>query len=342
MLRLAIIGLGGAGTRQARAAAGLKEKFRIAALCDLQLQRACSMAKELGLPEKRCSANYEDLLGDPQVEAISIATPTFLHREMAVAALAAGKHVLVESPPALSMEEIDAMAAAERASGAVAMVAESDRYAFGARKALERIKEGRLGAVHLFEARSLVAVKNSPVPPWLLDPDQAGGGMWMADGVRYLSLARMLAGEIRAIRCRRVRPADAPTSAVDTVIAEFSFAGGAAGMILTSYELAARIYPNGWSVYGTAGAMFSRRNEPGRLTEFSYDESAKPIEHAAPPAPGPPETDGTGPMLAHFADSIALGYTPQTALGLERETMRAALAGTESMEKDEEVALEPR
>ena len=71
---------------------------------------------------------FEDLLADPNVEAVDLCVPSYLHAKLALQALAAGKHVLVEKPMALTGEECDDMIAASKKAGKVLMVAQVLRF----------------------------------------------------------------------------------------------------------------------------------------------------------------------------------------------------------------------
>ena len=92
----------------------------------------------------RAYPDYDALLADPQVDAVCICTPSHLHAPLALQAVAAGKHVLIEKPVALTLEDCDAVAAAARAAGVQVGVVSQLRY--GPRKA--RLGERGAGAHH--------------------------------------------------------------------------------------------------------------------------------------------------------------------------------------------------
>ena len=85
-----------------------------------------------------------DLLACPEVDAVVIATPNYLHREIALAALSAGKHVLCEKPLALDAAEAGSMAAAAEASGLTHMTAFTYRYAPALQQAKRLVEGGRM------------------------------------------------------------------------------------------------------------------------------------------------------------------------------------------------------
>ncbi|MGA2436595.1 MAG: Gfo/Idh/MocA family oxidoreductase [Bryobacteraceae bacterium] len=117
-----------------------------------------------------------DLLRDPSLEAVDLCLPTYLHEPVAVAALAAGKHVVVEKPLALSGEEAGRMIAAAHEHGRVLMAAHLLRFMPVYREAARMIREGELGAVRMATFR-----RRSGAPAWgrwLLDKSKSGGGVF--------------------------------------------------------------------------------------------------------------------------------------------------------------------
>ncbi len=118
----------------------------------------------------------EDLIADPNVEAVDLCTPSYLHAPQAIAALEAGKHVLVEKPMALSGEQCDQMIAASERAGKVLMVAQVLRFFPDWAKAREIIHSGDLGPVrHAFFYRKCAAPSWSK---WMHDKSKSGGGVF--------------------------------------------------------------------------------------------------------------------------------------------------------------------
>lgn len=118
----------------------------------------------------------DSILADPDVEAIDICLPTFLHKGVAIQALRAGKHVLCEKPMALDGDEADEMIAEAKRAQRVLMVAQVLRF-FPAYRELSRlIKSGALGQI-----RSALFRRRAAVPawgPWEMDRKKSGGGVF--------------------------------------------------------------------------------------------------------------------------------------------------------------------
>jgi predicted dehydrogenase len=139
-LGIAVAGLGRAGTWHLERI-GLREDCRLVAAYD-----ACRDAsqKAAGLAD-RFAATWRDLLHDDAVDLVLLATPPASHAELALEALAAGKHVLVETPLCLNLIEADAIQAAERRAARSVIVAHTRRWDDDFRAALECLRSGALG-----------------------------------------------------------------------------------------------------------------------------------------------------------------------------------------------------
>ncbi len=116
MLDVAVIG-GGIGAAHINGYAQLPERFRVSAVCDLNQELAQSLAEQTG---GRSTADIEDVLADPEIDIVDICLPPSMHVPVAIRALEAGKHAIVEKPVAGSLVEADRLVAAEaRSSGSV-------------------------------------------------------------------------------------------------------------------------------------------------------------------------------------------------------------------------------
>ena len=118
----------------------------------------------------------EELFADQEVEAVDLCVPTYLHAPLAVAALEAGKHVLVEKPMALSAAECDSMMAAAEQAGKVLMVAQVIRFWPEYAAARDWIRRGRLGIVGYASFRRRCACPDWS--GWLSERAKSGGGIF--------------------------------------------------------------------------------------------------------------------------------------------------------------------
>ncbi|WP_165143156.1 Gfo/Idh/MocA family protein [Microbacterium endophyticum] len=152
-------------------------------------------ATELGWQEH--STNWRDVIARDDIDVIDICTPGDTHADIAIAALAAGKHVLCEKPLANSLAEAEAMAAAATDSDAVAMCGFSYRRTPALAFARELIREGRLGRIRHVRAQYLQDWLSDPAAPytWRLDRDRAGSGALGDIGAHSIDTAQWLVGD---------------------------------------------------------------------------------------------------------------------------------------------------
>lgn len=151
-MRVAVVGVGHLGKHHARILSGLEEA-QLSAVVDVLPERAAEIAAAAGTSPK---SDSRDLLD--QVDAVTIAVPTELHRDVALPFLERGISVLVEKPMARSVAEADEMIAAARASGAVLAVGHTERFNPAVTAVLPLVTSPRFIEVHrlgVFPERSL-------------------------------------------------------------------------------------------------------------------------------------------------------------------------------------------
>jgi predicted dehydrogenase len=170
----------------------------MAVLCGRDPARAQAAAERLGWAE--AVSDWKSVLDRDDVQVVDICTPGDTHAEIAVAALAAGKHVLCEKPLANSVAEAEAMAeAAERAAqrGVRAMVGFSYRRVPALSLARDLVAQGRLGRIHHVRAVYLQDWIVDPSAPlsWRLDKDKAGSGALGDIGAHIVDATQFILGD---------------------------------------------------------------------------------------------------------------------------------------------------
>ena len=159
------------GTTHARAYAKIPG-LTIAAVSSRRLDKAEKLANEFGA---RATTDDRSIIEDPSIEAISNTLPTHLHGEATIAALKAGKHVLLEKPLALTAADCDGMIATAKETGRTLIVAHVLRFWGEYVSLVELVHSGSLGA-----PISAVAARLSQLPAWadwFLDPAWSGGAV---------------------------------------------------------------------------------------------------------------------------------------------------------------------
>lgn len=176
-------------------------KARLYAVCDARPQVAQARAQEWGA--ERWYTDYRRLLEDPQVDAVEVLTPHHLHGRMAIEALETGKHVSVQKPMCVSLEEADAMVAAARRSGRLLRVFENFRYYPAMARAKELLEAGEIGEPRGLRMKVITGRRGEGwhVPDsaweWRFDPQRCGGGPAVFDhGYHMFSLGIFYLGAV--------------------------------------------------------------------------------------------------------------------------------------------------
>ena len=159
------------GGKHARAYAKMNG-VEVAAISSRHLEKAKTLANEVG---GRATTDNLTIINDPSIDAISNTLPTYLHAEYTIAALRAGKHVLLEKPFALTAAGCDGMIAAQKESGKVLLVAHVLRFWGDYISLVEFVQSGKIG-----KPLSAVATRLSQLPgwaDWFLNPAWSGGAV---------------------------------------------------------------------------------------------------------------------------------------------------------------------
>lgn len=374
-LRVGLVGCGGMGIRHARAASGMRARgcavVEIVAICDAEEGRREVVAGLIAKDGRR-PAEYADpaaLFADPNVEAVDIVLPTSLHHVMILEALAAGKHVLVEKPLALTVAACDLIVEAAGRTNLVVAVAENYRRIASNRAVAGLIREGAFGPLDAMYARNFaspeppVKAGERPVaaPPWYRDRRSAGGYHVLEIGVHEADLQHFWFGPVRSVEARigffsRKRDNQAFPSE-DLLTASFGFDGGFTSHIdfcstIRGYETADRLLigreavvsSNAWHAWQGGEVRFEdgRREALDRMIATWIDQLAP--EHRAQVLPHgawiedsealatEPLTYGVGLAIHDFARAARSGTQPEINAEQARRAVATCCAMLESAE----------
>lgn len=170
----------------------------------------------------RAYASTSELIQDPELDVVLIALPTPLHAEVAIAALAAGKHVLCEKPMAFRAGQCNDMIAAAEASGRTLMVAQCIRFWPQYELIKRYVDEGRIGTVRFATLRRRASAPTYSADNWLLDGQRSGGAI-LDLHLHDVDFAQYLLGVPDTIFARGGRDA---RGAIDHVVATYGYADG--------------------------------------------------------------------------------------------------------------------
>lgn len=200
MLNVALIGLGWWGRMHVNAVHGKSEKIRICRVVDAAPDAVRDFAAERNL---ELSARYEDVLEDPDIDAVILVTPHSLHTDQIVAAAAVGKHVFSEKPFALNAAEARRAVAAANEAGIQLGLGHNQRFNPPVVEVKRMIDVGELGIVMHMEG-NLSHDELAEVRTWRHDASEApGGGLWHM-GSHFLDLYAWILGPVREVYAQAV------------------------------------------------------------------------------------------------------------------------------------------
>ena len=303
-------GILGAGRIARRFAASLEHEpcSELLAVSGRTPERLQAFAEELGVPR---TCTYDELLADPDIDAVYLSLPHSLHHEWAVRALRAGKAVLCEKPAAMSAEEAADIAAVARETGVLFMEAQKSRFVPIYAEVMDLIAHGAVGEVVTVETSLCNEMSDLLRDPHSYLSDPACGGVLFDCGTYCASwLEALLPGGFTVRRCTS-RTIGEVNSFAD---AELVFADGRTGWL----ECAADVRkPRQATIIGTAG----------RLTVDELHRSQHAVVRADGQAPlaidAPYVVDDFYGEIAHFAGLVHAGAEESPVMPLAA-TVRTA------------------
>jgi predicted dehydrogenase len=185
----------------------------------------------------RSYASYQAAIEDPAIDAVVVAVPPRFHRELTEQALAAGKHVLVEKPAFLRLDDYRAVAEARDRAKRVVLVGENDHYKPLAVTLRALLADGVIGEM-VFGQFATVAWRLKPADDWRNDESMAGGDAFFEEGIHWLHLAGSLGPKIVSIHGYRPTPSrEGPDTRAKSMLVAFRYDNGAVGSLYYSREV---------------------------------------------------------------------------------------------------------
>lgn len=260
-LGVGVIGCGGIGSRVHVPNYARNPRVRLVAVADIEVERARAVAEQWGV--EAYYEDYRDLLARPDVDAVSVTTPVFMHAAPAIAAMEAGKHVLCEKPIARTLAEADRMVETAERCGVLLTMGYQPRFSRLWERAKQVLDDGLLGRII---GVNTVSYGKAGLPaPWFLDPAKAGGGIFMDWGIYTAYMLQWLAGPVVAVSATiRAFRTEYPAGGVlvkdvqveDTGVATLEFASGALGVW---YQTWAGVTGHGYTaIDGLEGSLVLR------------------------------------------------------------------------------------
>ncbi len=259
--------------------------------------------------------SYEAALADPAVDAVVVAVPPLYHRDLTLAALAAGKHVLVEKPAFPALADFEAVRAARDRAGRVILVGENDHYKPLAVSLRRLLREGHIGEM-VFAHFTTIAHRLKTADDWRNDETMAGGDAFFEEGIHWLHIAGSLGPTIVSVKGYRPSISrDGPDRRAKSMMVAFEYDNAAVGALYYSREVPSLFRGLRLSkLFGRRGVITFESNGVFVLTRGQ----GLPRLHF----PGFRDIRGYQAMYRDFAAAIAEGRAPEMSLERAIEDQR--------------------
>ena len=334
-LQLGVAGLGhGATLLQANTPAGRHLPLRVTAVCDIDAARARQAAERYDVPV--VAADFDELVARPELDVIGIYTPGPLHAAQILAALDAGKHVMVTKSMVYTMAEAEQVVAAVERSGRVLLVSQSLRARLDFMEAKRACDAGEIGEPYLAESHYIHDLR--PVydySPWRVRLPQ---DLILGGACHPIDLLRWFMGDIEEVHCYGQRSGLAPEyPQEDNFVINVRFASGRIGRIANFLGVVEppEVAMNELTVYGTRGVLRNARKRldsdgylPARSSEVTFS-SRLPLGHQQEMLV----------MMAHLAECILDGKTPWVGVREGACVVATGLACWESLRSGKPVRV---
>jgi predicted dehydrogenase len=321
-LRVALVGAGNIASHHLPAYRQFPDDVELVTVCDLDEQLAHKRAAEVGVD--RVFTDVETMLRDVACDALDICTTPDQHAPIAFAAIEAGKHVLVEKPFALSLEDCRDLVAAAESAGVTLMVAQNQRFLPTHQAARAIIGSGELGEIRAARTDSIQHWAGFTASDhWQYDGARAGGGALIGVAVHRLDLLRFLVGEVR--RVLAVTKTSSPqfvNDAEEYAALTLEFENGALGQAFATVSAFRTPWSESLLVFGEHGTIHAAP-APGNMRSRAFVASER---RSAPVVEWTDQFDGFEPIdaeteglpsesgqvneILHFASCCTTGAEP--------------------------------
>ena len=314
-----LIGCGDIAAKRVARALRDSAHSELVSVARARAELAASFAKDHGA--RRSHADWRELLRDPDIGAVYLATPVALHAEQAIAASEAGRHVLCEKPMALQVEACARMIAAARANGVRLGVAYYRHHYPVVRRIREILAKGEIGAPVIAQAQAFEPFNPSPDHPraWLLRKEAAGGGPMADFGCHRVQVLLDLLGPVAETRGFLSNARFKDREVEDTCVAHLDFASGAQALITVTHAALER--RDTLEIIGTLGSVQVPVLNDGGL-RVTTEAGVREEKH-------PPHPNLHQPLVEDFVAAVREGRDPEVSgeTGLDVQRVLARIYG---------------
>ena len=235
MLNVAIIGTGNISTRHISAYLTFPDRCNIVALCDIFPEKAEAKKSQYGLSGAQVYASHKELLGDPNIDLVSVCTPPYVHAEIAIDFLRDGKNVIVEKPMAASLEECDRILDAERESGKTLSVIAQNRFTNPYMHLKAILDSGKLGKIVHAQVDSYWWRGHCYYDLWWRGSwEKEGGGCTLNHAVHHIDMLGWMMGLPESVTAVLSNVSHDNAEVEDISIAAMCYPGGALAQVTSS------------------------------------------------------------------------------------------------------------
>ncbi|HVU13313.1 MAG TPA: inositol 2-dehydrogenase [Phototrophicaceae bacterium] len=260
-MNVGVIGAGRIGKIHASNLVLRIQETNVVAIADVVLTAAQETAARLNIP--KATADYHELINDPNIEAVVICSATDTHTQIIIEAAQAGKHIFCEKPIDLSLKRIDEALAAVRQAGVKLQIGFNRRFDANYKRIRQAVETGEIGTPY-----RLSIVSRDPAPP-PLSYVKSSGGIFLDMTIHDFDMARFLVGseveEVYTVGGVLVDPAIGAAGDLDTLVITLKFANGVIGTI-DNCRKAVYGYDQRAEVFGSDGSAASENNYPNSAT----------------------------------------------------------------------------
>ncbi|WEF30350.1 Gfo/Idh/MocA family oxidoreductase [Klebsiella aerogenes] len=196
MINVAIVGTGNISHRHIKALSGFNERCKIVALVDIFPEKAQEKKERYGLTDARVYKSHKEMLADSSdIDVVDVCTPPYVHAEITIDALDNGLHVLCEKPMAASLEECDAMIAAQKRSGKILSIIAQNRFTDAFWRLKKAVDSELIGKVCHAQVDSFWWRGHSYYDLWWRGTwEKEGGGCTLNHAVHHIDAIQWLLG----------------------------------------------------------------------------------------------------------------------------------------------------
>jgi predicted dehydrogenase len=336
-VRIGIIGCGKISERASLPnLVNYKEKAEVKVLCDIVENKARDMARQFGCTGADITTDWKEAVKRPDIDAIFVNTPNYVHEEIAIGAAGAKKHILVEKPITISNKLAKNMINAAKKAGVFLMVEQTQRFDPVHKAAKDFINTGKLGKINMVKGRIGHAGPEywaGGNEGWFSDKKLSGGGAMIDVGIHILDLLRWLSGKEVAEVCANIKTLEKPFPVDDNGSVLMRFTDGTFGHFEASwttrpYEVMTWIYGENGKIHTSIG---TEKPVHARLATTGEGKDPNSVLEDIYPEIGP--GGGWENAIHYFVDCVLKGEKPFVTGEEGARSMAVILAAYESAEK---------